>query len=198
MNPDKTGYSLPSASGRIIIQAGIPIKPILIYTIGIMLIRPITDAHLPALLQVYQQCEDFLSLGPTPVASLEMIAADRALSVSQNGQFCGLFDESGCLLGVVDFVPGNFNHQSDHAFIELLMIAAPFRGAGLGAQAVLWLENELRRAGIAVLGAAVQVNNPAAIRFWERCGFSRIGSAQPQSDGTVTFPLEKSLEPWPK
>lgn len=158
-----------------------------------MLIRPLTDSDLPAILAVYQQCEDFLALGPNPSASLEMIASDRALSASQNGHFCGLIGDGGSLLGIFDFIPAGFNHQPDCAFIELLMVAAPYRAQGLGAQALLWLENELRCAGIRLLQAAVQVNNPAALRFWENQGFVRIGPAQAQTDGTVTYPLEKVL-----
>lgn len=160
-----------------------------------MLIRPLTDSDLPAILAVYQQCEDFLALGPNPLASFDMIAADRALSAAQNGQFCGLFGGDGSLLGILDFIPAGFNHQPDCAFIELLMVAAPSRNLGIGAQALLWLENELRRSGIRRLQAAVQVNNPAALRFWENQGFKRIGPAQAQTDGTVTYPLEKVLQP---
>jgi L-amino acid N-acyltransferase YncA len=158
-----------------------------------MLIRAITDADLTAVLDVYRQCEDFLALGPNPTASLEMIAADRALSSSQNGEYCGMVAQDGALLGIFDFIRAGFNGRPNCAFIELLMIAAPARGLGLGAQALAWLEKELLQAGVHSLCAAVQVNNLGAIRFWQNQGFLLVGPAEPQTDGTITYPLEKIL-----
>ena len=43
-------------------------------------IRPINEQDLLALLRVYQQCQDFLALGPEPAASLEMLKADTVSS----------------------------------------------------------------------------------------------------------------------
>ncbi len=108
-----------------------------------MLVRPILDSDLPAVLEVYRQSEDFLALGPNPHASMEMIAADRALSRAENGEYCGLFAEDGTLQGIFDFVRSGYAGDPGCAYIELLMIAAPYRGRGLGEQAVRWLEKEL-------------------------------------------------------
>ena len=97
------------------------------------------------------------------------------------------------------------------AYIELLMIAAPYRGRGLGEEAVRWLEDELRQAyagpqspsastqkeegnpKITVLRAGVQVNNPGAVRFWQRMGFTIVSGAELQPDGTVCYQLKKDL-----
>jgi hypothetical protein len=38
--------------------------------------RPITSKDYVAVLEVYRQCEDFLSLGPEPKASLAMVRKD--------------------------------------------------------------------------------------------------------------------------
>lgn len=156
-----------------------------------MHIRPITDADLPAVLEVYRQCEDFLALGPNPQASLEMIAADRDITRVQSGEFCGLFAPDGSLIGIFDFVRSGFNGDPACAFIELLMIAAPYRSQGTGARAVAWLEADLRRAGAARLEAAVQANNPLGIHFWEGMGFNIVGLAESQLDGTVTILIKK-------
>jgi hypothetical protein len=40
-------------------------------------VRLIDDLDVPDLLALYHRCEDFLSLGPEPVASLEMVQKDR-------------------------------------------------------------------------------------------------------------------------
>lgn len=174
-----------------------------------MLVRPITDSDLPAMLEVYRQCEDFLALGPNPHASMEMIASDRALSRAAGGEYCGLFTEEGTLMGIFDFVRSGFGGDPGCAFLELLMIAAPYRGRGLGEEAVRWLEKELTdphpqpfslegergkdQPKISTLRAGVQVNNPGAIRFWQRMGFAITSGAEPQTDGTVCYRLEKDL-----
>jgi RimJ/RimL family protein N-acetyltransferase len=163
-------------------------------------IRPIEDRDLPAVLEVYRQSEDFLALGPTATASAEMVAADRALSEGQGGLYCGIFcppdSESGSaekLAGVLDYtlqIPG----RPGTLFIELLMIARPYRGHGLGAGVVDWLLAQYQ-GQVRSLQSAVQVNNPGSIRFWQRMGFQITGPAQPQADGTVTFPLENAATP---
>ncbi len=186
-----------------------------------MYVRLILDSDLPAVLEVYRQSEDFLALGPNPHASLEMIAADRALSHAEvASEYCGLFAEDGTLQGIFDFVRSGYAGDPGCAYIELLMIAAPYRGRGLGEEAVLWLEKELRephprppaptpsgtqsglsisieregkKPGISVLRAGVQVNNPRAIRFWQRMGFAITSGAELQADGTVCYQLKKEL-----
>ena len=158
-----------------------------------MHVRLIDDLDLPAVLEVYRQCEDFLALGPVPTTSLEMVAADRELSRAEDGEYCGLFAEDGTLQGIFDFVRSGYAGEPGCAFIELLMIAAPYRGRGLGAEAVRWLEGEIIGAGIHLLRAGVQVNNPGAIRFWQRMGFAITSGAEAQADGTVCYQLEKHL-----
>lgn len=160
-----------------------------------MRIRLITDSDLPAVFDVYRQCEDFLALGPAPHASLEMVQADRALTRDQGGRYCGIFDDGGALLGVLDYIPSDWNNDPACAFLELLMIAAPHRGQGLGTRVVAWLEEDLRRIGTARLESGVQVNNPQAVRFWQRMGFRITSGAEPQPDGTVAYHLEKDLGP---
>jgi ribosomal protein S18 acetylase RimI-like enzyme len=158
-----------------------------------MQIRPIQDSDLPAVLAVYRQCEDFLALGPVPTASLEMIAADRELSRSEGSQYNGLFAEDGTLMGIFDFVRSGYQGDPGCAYIELLMIAAPYRGRGLGEEAVRWLEKELIGSGTSLLRAGVQVNNSGAVRFWQRMGFAIASEAELLADGTVCYRLEKDL-----
>jgi ribosomal protein S18 acetylase RimI-like enzyme len=164
----------------------------LLYTCS-MQIRPILDSDLPAVLEAYRQCEDFLALGPNPTASMEMIAGDRALSRSEGGEYCGLFANDGKIIGIFDFVRSGYQGDLGCAYIELLMIAAPYRGRGLGEEAVRWLEKELIGSGTNLLRAGVQVNNPGAIRFWQRMGFTIVSEAEAQADGTICYQLEKHL-----
>ncbi|HEX7597136.1 MAG TPA: GNAT family N-acetyltransferase [Polyangia bacterium] len=164
-------------------------------------IRPIDDSDLPAVLEVYRQSEDFLALGPVATASPEMVAADRALSRQAGGLYCGIFCPPGgepagspaALAGILDYtlqVPG----QPGALYIELLMMARPYRGRGLGTAVVDWLLAQYGRQ-VRCLQAGVQANNPGAIRFWQRMGFRITGPARLQPDTTVAFPLEYVVVP---
>lgn len=153
-----------------------------------------SEPELPGLLAVYRQCEDFLALGPVARASLDMIRADWRISAQEGCCYCGIFTLDDHLVGVVDFTPSGFGGRSDTAFLSLLMIAAPYRRAGLGTRAFRAIEAYIRRDGRACrLEAGVQVNNPAAIRFWERMGFRTISGPTLQADQTTTFQLLKEL-----
>jgi ribosomal protein S18 acetylase RimI-like enzyme len=158
------------------------------------IMRPLTEAELDDMLEVYRQCEDFLALGPVPVASMDMVRADWQLSQGQGGEFCGIYDPGGVLVGVLDVIPSGFEGESDVAFLELLMIAAPYRSSGLGTAVVRALEDDLvRRYPVRLVRAGVQANNPGAIRFWQRQGFVITGEAA-LIDGTSAFPLCKVLK----
>jgi ribosomal protein S18 acetylase RimI-like enzyme len=158
-------------------------------------IRAVTEADLPDILRIYRQCEDFLALGPAPKASLSMVITDLNLSRAQGGQYCGIYLPGGDLVGVLDTIPQGFEGEPHTAFIELLMIAAPYRGSGLGAAVVQWLENSLcEEFGIHVIRAAVQVNNPWAIRFWRRQGYQIVSEPTLQPDQTVVYQLTKELQ----
>lgn len=157
-------------------------------------VRPLTEAELDDMVEVYRQCEDFLALGPVPTASRAMVQADWQLSRDQGGEFCGIYAPDGVLIGVLDVIPGGFEGEAATAFLELLMIAAPYRSHGLGAAVVCALEADLvRRAPLRLLKAGVQANNPGAIRFWQRQGFAITGEAALLADGTTAYPLCKVL-----
>src|SRR5512140_667494 len=70
-------------------------------------IRPFqgSDGELAAILEVYRQCEDFLSLGPVSVASMHMVENDLEISKKEDGIFCLIYrSDSQDVLGVFDFV----------------------------------------------------------------------------------------------
>ena len=144
-----------------------------------------------ALLEVYKQCEDFLALGPVPVASLGMIQKDRADSRRQGGQYCAIRNGQDVLVGVIDFA---VTERTNSCFLELLMIAAPWRNKGYGRTVVTCLDQYLKRSyGIQRMNAAVQTNNPKGIRFWKRLGYDVSNEPRDQPDGTVTYEMTKML-----
>jgi RimJ/RimL family protein N-acetyltransferase len=152
-----------------------------------------TSEELAAVLRVYQQCEDFLALGPVSQASLEMVQTDLHHSQQDGGVFCGVYDRTnGEMLGVVDFVLSGWQGDPVQSYISLLMIALPYRGKGIGACIVKAVEQHIRQGGrIQSIHAGVQVNNPQAIRFWQQMGYQIVSGPETQPDQTVAFRLLK-------
>jgi ribosomal protein S18 acetylase RimI-like enzyme len=158
-----------------------------------VLIRPTGADEMAALLEVYRACEDFLALGPVAVASTEMVLIDLEISRKEGGLFCGIYRlDSGKMIGVVDFVREGWEGNPNCAFLALLMIAAPERSHGIGAEVVRLVEEELFRSGqVDHIASGVQVNNPGGIRFWRAMGFEIVSEAEQMADGTVAFKLLK-------
>ncbi len=161
------------------------------------IIRPYqgSESDLSAILEVYRQCEDFLALGPVPVASMEMVQSDLKQSEEEGGIFCLICSaQTGEVWGILDYILAGFEGDPQLACLHLLMIAAPHRGKGLGAAVVQWLEAEIRRDGRArAIDSGVQVNNPDAIRFWQRMGYRIVSGATPMPDETVVYQLWKAV-----
>lgn len=153
------------------------------------------ERQLQSVLEVYRQCEDFLALGPVAQASLAMVRADLALSRKEGCTFYGIYHPvSGEMVGIVDFSTFGFEGDDHLAFLSLLMIAAPHRGGGLGAEVVAAVEAEIRRVGRAsAIESGVQVNNPVAIRFWQRMGYAITSGPRDMHDGTTAYQLLKKL-----
>jgi ribosomal protein S18 acetylase RimI-like enzyme len=154
--------------------------------------HPLGEAQLDQILALYRQCEDFLSLGPNPHASREMVLADLALSRDNGGEFSGIFIGEE-LAGVLDLIPSGYEGDPQTAFLELLMIAPAWRGQGLGERVLETAQERLRAAGIRTFKAGVQVNNPGAVRFWTRHGFRIVSEPKLLPDGTTCVDLLKDI-----
>ena len=98
------------------------------------------------------------------------------------------------MIGVVDFIPANFEGNSQHAFLSLAMIAAPYRQRGLGEQIVKWIEAEIKIDGqIRTIFSAVHINNPGALLYWQKIGHQIISDPEAQTDTTVTYRLQDDI-----
>lgn len=158
-------------------------------------IRPVMQGDLEATLHVYRHCEDFLALGPIAMASMEMVLKDLEVSKEEGGIFCGIYTEEGKMIGLVDYVPSNFDGNSHAAFLSLIMIDPSFRGRGVGKAIVEAVENEIRKdKSVTVILSAVQVNNPKAIKFWQRNGYCIISEPKLMPDQTTVYDLRKELK----
>ena len=159
-------------------------------------IHPAGEEEIEALLEVYRGCEDFLALGPVATASTAMVLADLKLSRDGGGQFCGIYEQaSGKMIGVVDYIARGWEGSASQAYLELLMIAAPYRSRGVGEEVVRLVEAEICRDDqIDRIAAGVQVNNPAAIRFWQRMGYETVSGPKQHADSTVAYDLRKRID----
>lgn len=159
-------------------------------------IRPISQAEMDAVLNVYRQCEDFLALGPVSTASEEMVRKDIEISAEEGGLYCGIYKTNGEMIGIIDYVPRLYKQNPTHAFLELLMIAARYRNQGIGKAVVEAIEAEIRKdANVTVIFSGVQVNNPQAIRFWQRNGYRIVSEPKRYPDQTTAVDLRKDILP---
>lgn len=157
--------------------------------------REPTSDELEEILEVYRQCEDFLALGPVAVASIPMVLADLELSRKYGAVFCAIRDRaSGEMLGIIDIVYAGYEGDPTAAYLSLLMISARHRGRGLGEAVVRAVEEVVRcNPQVQTFFSGVQVNNPGAIRFWQRMGFTIISEPELMPDGTTAMQLERKL-----
>lgn len=156
-------------------------------------IRNVDENDIDSILEIYRQCEDFLSLGPVPYASMQMILDDFKISEEEGGTFCGIFvnDE---MVGIIDFVSSDFNGNLNNAYLSLLMISKCHRGKGIGRDVVKAVEEEiLKNNFIKSILAGVQTNNKPAIAFWERMGYKIVSGPELLPDTTTAYRLRKDI-----
>ena len=157
-------------------------------------IHPTNQDYLDVILEVYKQCEDFLALGPVPTATIGMVLKDIEISKAEGGLFCGIYTADGKMIGILDYVPSSYKGEPHTAFLELLMIAASYRKQGIGKAVVEAFENEVtknRQVSTILLG--VQVNNPQAMKFWQRNGYRIVSGPELMPDQTTAFGLRKDF-----
>lgn len=158
-------------------------------------IYPIAQDDLDAVLDVYEQCEDFLTLCGQPAASMEMVSQDIALSKSGGGVFCGIYTAHGRMVGVIDYIPCGYCGAQDTAYLELLMIAAPYRNQGIGKAVVEAIENEIQKnAGVTTILSGVAVNNLHAIEFWQSNGYQIVSGPKYYPGQGTGYDLRKDLK----
>jgi ribosomal protein S18 acetylase RimI-like enzyme len=159
-------------------------------------IYPVTEDDLDAILEVYQQCEDFLALGPIATASMDMVLKDLEISRNEGGIFCGIHTPDGKMIGVLDYVPNNYQGDPQAAFLSLLMIASSYRDKGIGKAVVDAFESDVTRdAPVTIILSGVQVNNPRAVQFWQRNGCRIVSKPKLHPDQTTAFDLQKDITP---
>ena len=96
--------------------------------------------------------------------------------------------------------PLGFSFVRDHE-LNQLYVSREARGAGVAAALVADAEDRLRSAGAEVAWLACAIGNERAARFYEKCGWHRVGNVieqVPLPDGTMALEVwryEKRLRP---
>ncbi len=156
-------------------------------------LKAITPNYIANVLGIYRQCEDFLALGPVSKASMDMVTADIEEANAESGVFCGIFHAKK-MIGVVSYVPSRFEFRPVDAFILLLMITPPYRQKGIGGAVIDQVEKEICAKGrVRSILCGVQVNNPDAIRFWQKKGYKIVSGPQKRPDKTTVYNLRKDI-----
>jgi len=158
-------------------------------------LHSVGEEDIDVILKVYQECEDFLSLGPVANASKTMVLADLEISRQEGGLFRGIFQADGTMVGIIDVVLSGFEGNPEHAFLELLMIGVSYRGQGIGEWVVGAVEKEIRQMPhVKAILTGVQVNNLSAIHFWQHMGYQIVSQAHTLPDTTTVYDLKKVIE----
>jgi ribosomal protein S18 acetylase RimI-like enzyme len=155
---------------------------------------PMSEQNVPAILEVYRRCEDFLSLGPRPTASAEMVIEDIQTCQTEKGVYYAIFLAETEMIGVLAVVPKEVDNIVVEAYIELLMITPQHRRKRIGKHVLRVIEANIKnKTGVFLLSTSVQINNPGAIRFWQNNGYVIFEGPQLQLDSTTVYHMRKDL-----
>jgi RimJ/RimL family protein N-acetyltransferase len=142
-----------------------------------LMVQTLVESNVPDALKVYVGAKDFFDLQTTEELSGEMIRSDMAATEKQGGEFAGIFSRASHeLIGVIAFVPKNFQGQADYAWINLLLIRDIDRRNGFGREAyqaieaIIFSDPNVKRIG----GTLLPQFEPS-LKFAEALGFERAG-----------------------
>ncbi|WBW97448.1 GNAT family N-acetyltransferase [Oceanirhabdus sp. W0125-5] len=142
---------------------------------------------------VYKRNEDFLSLGPQPNATREMVLSDIEYSERNGGYYCTICCNNH-VVGIIDFIPSMYKKQQDCAYINLIMIKQEYRNMNIGKAVIKVIEEWLKKEHkISSVYISVQENNTKGIDFWISQGYQVISKPELQEDTTIVLHMRKYI-----
>ena len=157
--------------------------------------RFVDQNNLLELQEFLNRFQDFFQLceGTKPSA-LELLTVCPASKNPAKDKFVMGFYDHGNLIGILDIIrdyPENFTWT-----IGYLMVHPILQSQGTGSSIINDLQQSLAHGDIRKLRCAVQSQNPRALGFWQKNGFTVIGEIQETISDTSnpTFILEKTIE----
>jgi RimJ/RimL family protein N-acetyltransferase len=137
----------------------------------------------------YKRCTDFFILVtgevPTREASEGLFESSPPYKPKHEAVYIGLFRDT--LIGMIKL--DRDYPAKDEWFISLFLIDVPLRNKGLGHKVMRGLETWLKEQGVRRLSLVVVEENQAALRFWEREGFTQTQVLPPKTLGKKTHVL---------
>lgn len=143
-------------------------------------------AAVPALQGLHERCHVFLELfyghPPRPGDAAQLLEELPEGKAPEDKFLFGLYPEGvESMVGVLESIRG-FPDPGEW-FLGVLMIDPAYRNVRLGTRLVEAFERWARAQGATGLRALVQEQNPGALRFWQRQGFTVTGLGQQRAHG---------------
>lgn len=138
--------------------------------------RPAGLADAAAVHRIYQATPEYFEILSFPTPSLGECATEISLALADPNREVTLIEVDGQPVGLLD-VKLDFPGERD-ATVNLLLIAGPWQGRGLGKAAMRWLEERLLGRSDRVL-AGIYLQNTRAARFYENLGYRFSHAALP-------------------
>ncbi len=159
-------------------------------------VSELSETALPALQQFFEENPDYFIMvsgaGPAPDEAQREYASMPPPELMQGKRwFMGVYDQGGVLVGNLIVASDLGAKQVWH--IALMMLATRLHGQGLGYELYEGLESWIKSAGAKWLRLGVAERNTRGIRFWDRCGFSRLRSRADVLEGQQVYVLLKPL-----
>jgi ribosomal protein S18 acetylase RimI-like enzyme len=142
---------------------------------------------------VYKSNEDFLSLGPAPNATREMVLSDIEYSECNEGCYCTICYDNN-VVGIIDFIPNMYEKQQGIAYINLIMIKQEYRNMNIGKSVIETIEEWLKKKHkITSVFISVQENHTIGIEFWIKQGYEVSSEPELQEDTTIVLHMRKHI-----
>lgn len=136
--------------------------------------RPATEADMGVLLELMRglYAED----GSTLLREEAAETALRGLLAAPDRGLVRVIEQGGEPAGYLVLTWGySLEFHGRDAFIDELYVAPPYRGKGLGRQAVEWAEDACKAHGAGAVHLEVEIDNERAHALYRRSGFAERG-----------------------
>jgi ribosomal protein S18 acetylase RimI-like enzyme len=88
-------------------------------------------------------------------------------------KLCGLWDVLRLSVPALSIANGVETYRDEY-YLANMAVSPDFQGRGIGSSLLAFAEDKARRAGLKKCSLIVDIENPAALRLYERCGYQVV------------------------